>query len=184
MMGPYTPTWLAEEEDKPVFHLRCGTVFERDSFEGELDGRWRAGVVLQFMIQEAAVSGIEALMPGDEGKALVELVRAEAGGEALSPAEQAKVRRAIQVLEEHWPDYRLLVEQEARRNRLLPTLAFAQWCDGWENLKDEEGELVPYERSLIGKIPDDLLRRVPFTILRAVGLEAYSRQYAGTFRKN
>jgi len=184
MMGPFTPTWLDAEDDKPVFHLRCGTVLERDGFEGELDGRWRAGVVLQFMIEEAAVAGIEALLPGDEGQALIELVRAEAGGEKLSVADQVKFRRAIAVLEEHWPDYRLLVEQEARRNRLLPTLAFVQWCDGWENVKDESGEVVPYERNPLGKIPEEILRRIPFTQIRAAGLEAYARQYAGTQRKN
>lgn len=197
----FTPPWLVPSDGEkgkkqgkqpapPTFTLRAGSIIERDQFEAELEGRFGAGMVLGFRLLEAAVGGVRALL-GEEGIELEELLRAEfaaaassdRGGE-LSPQEKARLKATTEILARNWPEYAGLVEQEARRNQILPTLAFVQWCAGWENVVDREGAPVVYERGPTGDLPDHLLRRVPFTMIRAAGLEAYALQYGRAHAKN
>ncbi len=182
----FTPEWLkrGEEETWPRFMLRAGPVLERDQFEAELEGRHRAGTVLPFQLLDVVVTGLRALLGPEEAAPLEELVRAEYGGEELSPADRVVVKGATDALAEHWPEYQAAMEQEARRNAVLPTLAFVRWCQGWENVTDAAGEPVDYVRDALGRIPDEVLRRVPFTAIRAVGMRAYGLQYGRTELKN
>lgn len=181
--APYIPAWLAEEASPPKFHIRAGSIMERDEFEGQLEGE-DAGAVYPFQMQQAAIEGLTALLSEDEAAGLVELVRADMGGEDLSPADRAKLKTTADLLTKHWPEYRELRQREARRNNLLRTLAFMRWCDGWENVTDDAGQPVAYERDRLGVIPDEVLRRIPFLLLRAAGWEAYARQYGRIEAKN
>ena len=182
----FTPKWLAdaEGEAKPAFSLRAGSVLERDKFEAELEGEHRAGLVLSFQLLEAALGGLQALLEPDAAEPLVALVQSEFGGEDLSPTEKAQVKGATDILAEHWPPYRSLVEQEARRNALLPTLAFVRYCDGWENVKDDDGATVEYGRDKLGQLDASALRSIPFAQIRSAGLEAYKLQYGRHQAKN
>jgi hypothetical protein len=180
----FTPAWLAERDPAPVFFLRAASILDRDAFEAELEGRYRAGMVPGFLMLDAAIAGVRALVDGDDAEALIELIRAEYGGEKLPPEEQVKVKAATEILAAYWPDYAAGVEQEARRNAVLPTLAFLRWVDGWENLTGKDGEEIDYARSPRDGIADDLLRRIDPSTLRAAGLRAYAVQYGRTEAKN
>lgn len=197
----FTPPWLLASPEPggdkgkqavkpaapPVFLLEAGSIVSRDQFEAELEGKYGAGMVLSFHLLEAALDGLRALL-GDDATEIEELLRADlaatSDAEQLTPQEKAKVKAATEILAKHWPEYAALVERESRRSRLLPTLAFVQWCKGWENLVDANGEPIEYARSATGEIADELLRRVPFVMLRAAGLEAYGVQYGRTQAKN
>lgn len=196
---PFTPPWLLRAAEAggrkakkppvlPSYVLRAGSIIERDQFEAELEGRYGAGMVMNFQLLEAAVSGVRALL-GEDGSEIEELLRADFsssldGAEQLSPTDKAKLKSATEILGRSWPEYAGLVEREARRNSLLPTLAFARWCDGWENVTDREGKPVAFERDATGEIPDHVLRRVDFTQIRSAGLEAYAMQYGRSHAKN
>ena len=174
----FTPKWLVNEEEpgkQPRFFLTLATIIDRDQFDAELDGVYRAAEVPNFQLRDIAIEGLNALL-GDDAPDLVGLVLAQYGGEVLPADEMAKLKAAFDILAQHWPEYRAAREQEARRNRALPTLAFIRWCEGWENLTDKDGKPVEYAREK-GTIPDDLLRRVNPLIMRSVGLEAYRVQY-------
>lgn len=192
---PFTPKWLqtGEPETWPSLRFQMASLLERDQFEAELEGRYRAGQVYSFQLLEIAVTGIRALMPGDDGEALIELVRADYAAQlgdgkaivdALSPMEKTQVNAATDVLAEHWPEYRVAVEQETRRTAILPTLAFMRWCIGWERLTDDQGVEIAYSRDARGDMPEAALRRIPRLVLRAAGIEAYQRQYGRGAAKN
>lgn len=187
----FTPPWLATDaagddvKNPPVFHLRAGSILERDQFEAEMEGRHRAGLVLGFQLLEAAVAGVAALVPGDEGAGLIELLRSEfADGSDLSAVERAQIKEMGDILATGWPEYGALVEREARRMAILPTLAFATWCTGWENVTDADGAPVEYARDVRGNFADALLRCVPFNMIRVAGMEAYAMQYGRSQTKN
>lgn len=197
----FTPPWLVPAAPAgggkkgsgkiapvPVFLLKAGTILERDQFEAELEGRHAAGMVLSFHLLEAAVGGLRALLGKEDAAEIEDLLRSDysaaAGDGSLSPQERAKVKGATEILAKHWPDYSALVEQEARRSQILPTLAFVQWCSGWENVTDQDGAPVEYARGATGEIDDALLRRVPFTMIRSAGMAAYGLQYGRSQAKN
>ena len=182
----FTPSWLdkAEAPDKPVYFLRLGSVIERDEFDAMMDGRYRAGEVHRFQLRDIAIAGVRALVDPDDADALVQLIESEYGGEKLPPAEAAQVKEISDVLAKHWPDYAAAREIEARRNKLLPTLAFMQWCDGWENVADTKGKPLEYARTDKGEIPGDVLRRLVPVQLRVVGIESYSLQFGESDAKN
>lgn len=197
----FTPPWLVaakggagakpkkQASALPVFILRAGSIIERDQFEAELEGRYAAGMVMNFQLLEAAVSGVRALL-GEDGGEIEELLRADfaasTGGEAdqLGAQDRAKLKTATEILTRSWPDYAALVEREAQRNALLPTLAFVRWCEGWENVTDREGQPLAFTRSALGDVPDAVLRALDFTVLRAAGMEAYRLQYGRSHAKN
>lgn len=190
----WSPGWVKKEKGVkvPVFHLRPGTVLERDEFEGDLEGRHNAGGVALYVIREIAREGITALADSpDDAETMIALVEQDHdlqtkkdGAEPMDAKAKAQLREVFDILQKHWPDYRDAVAQNARHNNLLPTLAFMRWCDGWENLTDADGEPVEYSRNARGEIPDDVLRRIPALMLRAAGLEAYQVQYGRGQAKN
>jgi len=176
----FTPEWLKPKageaaDSVPVFQIALATVIERDQFDAELEGTYRAGEIARFQLRDVAIEGIEALL-GEDGGELVALLQSQYAGEDMSPIEEAKLKTATDILAESWPDYAAAREQEARRNRILPTLAFVRWCHGWDNLSDVHGEPLAYER-VKNTIPDAVLRRVPPIMIRSVGVEAYRQQY-------
>lgn len=183
----FTPPWLKAEGKKklPTFDLRPGDVLEREAFEAELEGKYRAAPVPRFQLRDAALAGIAALMPGEAGDALREIVLAEYDDpQALSTEDRAKAGAVAEILAEHWPDYAALVARNARNRALTPTLAFMRFCVGWEHVSDEDGEPVAYERNAIDEIPDEVLRRIPSWFIRAAGTEAYGLLYGRTQAKN
>lgn len=182
----FTPPWLTAmaEEQKPKFHFRLATVLERDEFEAELDGRWNAGEVYQFVLSDLAQAGIRALVQGDDADRLAESVRAHFSGDDLSMEEKAEAKAALDILSAHYPDYKIAIEQEARRNRILPTLAFMKFCTGWDNVTDRDGEPVPFTRNAMGEIAEESQRRINSLELRSAGLFAYGLQYGRTQGKN
>lgn len=181
----YTPHWIPEEaEIKPSFSIRAGSVIEREQFEAELDGKYRAGRVFSWQVMEIAVAGVSTLLPGDEGQALIELIRADQSGQTLSPEERAKFKQVIDILAEHWPEYREAAEQEARRASILPTLAFLSFVDGWDNVTDADGVPIAYSRDVLGHIPNDIQRRLKMTEMRGAGMAAYRYQYGEMNVKN
>lgn len=174
----FTPKWLvneAEPDKSPKFFVKLASILDRDQFDAELDGVHRAAEVPSFRLRDIAIEGLNALL-GDEAADLGALVLAQYGGEQLPPDEVARLKTVFDILAEHWPEYRAAREQEARRNRILPTLAFVRWCDGWENLTDKDDAPVDYARDK-GAIPDAVLRRISPIVLRAVGVEAYRVQF-------
>lgn len=183
----YTPPWLKAEGKKklPTFILRPGDVLEREAFEAELEGKYRAAPVPRFQLRDAALAGIEALMPGEEGAALKEIVQAEYDDpNSLSTGDRAKAGAVAEILAEHWPDYAALVARNARNRALTPTLAFMQFCVGWSNVSDDHGKPVEYERNAIDEIPNEVLSRIPSWFIRAAGTEAYGLLYGRTQAKN
>ncbi len=174
----FTPTWLVDKDEpgkSPRFFLKLASILDRDQFDAELDGVHRAAEVASFQLRDIAIEGLTALL-GEEAADLVGLVLAQYGGETLPSDEMARLKTVFDILSEHWPEYRAAREQEARRNRILPTLAFVRWCDGWENLTDKDGKAIEYAREKAA-IPDGTLRRISPIVLRAVGLEAYRVQF-------
>ena len=174
----FTPKWLvneAEPDKSPRFFITLATILDRDQFDAELDGVYRAGEVPAFQLRDVAIAGLNALL-GEDAPELVGLVLSQYGGEALPPDEMARLKAAFDVLAVHWPEYRAAREQEARRNRVLPTLSFVRWCEGWENVQDKDGTPIEYAREK-GVIPDAVLRRINPLVLRAVGVEAYRVQF-------
>ncbi|HUD30417.1 MAG TPA: hypothetical protein VMQ93_16225 [Novosphingobium sp.] len=165
----------ASSESVPRFFIKLASIIERDQFDAEMEGTYRAAEIAPFQLRDIAVEGLTALLEDEAGE-LIDLINAEYGGEKLEAKEGAKLKAAIDVLAELWPAYRTAREQEARRARMVPTLAFMRWCDGWEGLSDRKGVAVEYAREK-GVIPDEILRRIDPLVIRVVGLEAYSTQY-------
>lgn len=182
----HTPSWLkaGKGEKLPVYFLRAGSVLERDEFEAELDGRYHAGEVFSFQLMQIALEGVRALLPEEDAAPLCELIQSDFGGNDLDTKDRAQVKGVLDVLRLHWPEYQAASEQEARRSRILPTVAFLRWCDGWENVTDKEGKPVEYARTPLGLIPDDVQRRLDYTHIRSAGLEAWALQYGRAQAKN
>ena len=182
---PYTPKWLDKgpAKKRPRYLLRLATVLERDEFDAELDAMGCAEVHA-FQMRDVAIEGIRALVEADDADELVQLVESEYAGEELTPAEKSQAKEVIEVLEKHWPDYQALRERTARRDRILPGLAFAWWVDGWENVAGADGSALEYARGAKGEIPDELLRALAPVERRAVGIEAYRLQYGRSEAKN
>lgn len=182
----FTPAWLSAMpvEAKPVFLLRRGTVLERDELEAELDGRYQAGEVYRFVLSELAQKGIRELLPGDDVEQLVQSVQAHFSDQELSVEERAEAKAALDVLARHYPEYKVALEQEARRNRILPTLAFMRFCTGWENVRDRQGEPIPFARDTLGEIAAASISRIDTMALRAAGIRAFELQYGWAEAKN
>lgn len=190
----YTPPWLElvakDDPDAqallPVFTLRMGTILEREALDADLEGRYRARQVPQWLMLEAAVRGVRALLETADAEQVEEMLRSAHAEDAqeLDTAEREKVREVEEILSDHWPEYRQLTEQNARHDRTAPVLAFQRFCTGWQNVKGHDGEPVEFERNGRGEIPDALLRRLPPVVIRAVGFRAFNLQYGVGEAKN
>ena len=185
---PFTPVWLRTRKDPPAFHLRGGSLLDRTAFEARLDGEFRAGEIYGFVLREIRIDGIRNLCSEDDAARLIDLINqadtpSEDGGETLTAEEKALVKGADDILAQHWPEYRAASEQIARRNAMLPTLAFCTFCTGWDNLADDAGP-IPFARTALGEIAQESLVRVPHIMLHSAGVEAYRMLYGRGEEKN
>lgn len=198
--APFTPKWYPPGEG-PIFMIRAGDLAERQMLEAELEGQHDAGRVYRLDIEAAFDAGCERLLADapEELAALQELLAQEREIEkhnsdlfvqALGVAEAdrvafiaessrhlpdgdrqqlAEVRRLIR---EHWPDYRALLAQQARREALVPLLCFKRFCTGWEGVD------LDFAAGVDGQVTDDSARAVRANDLQAAGLHAYGLLYA------
>lgn len=180
----FVPPWLRPQDgpapaDAPTYLIRAGDVIERGMLEAELAGEHRAGPVYDFQLLAAFAGGIAALMPDDpDAERLIDLQRAEASGQKLPDDDARALVRARDVLTEHWPEYRALAAQIARRDQLAGILAFRRFCVGWENVPGT------YARGADGLVTMDALAAVDPVELRVAGLHAFELLYAGGQEKN
>lgn len=181
----FTPAWLRTLDAPPTFHLRVGALTERDLFEAELDGEYDAGKVYAHAIRASVLSGVAAL-GGDDAPMLTDLVNTFYSDSASDmPAdEQARMSELLDILQDHWPEYRRLAKQSARRLNLMPTLALQRWCVGWDNMTDTENAPVPFTSGPTGRPDDEAMRRLPPLFIMVAGTEAYSLQSGRGEEKN
>lgn len=172
-----------------VFWLKQGDVIARAEFEAELSGEHRAGQVLPFQINDELAAGVAALLP-DDPEAVMRvrtlcLTEMQATENEPMPAEdEAALAELRDLVEQHWPGYRRLIAQQARREQITPVVALRWFCTGWEGVTDSEEHPVDYARGPDGRVSLDALGAIdPFT-LRAAGLQAYRMQYGGGREKN
>lgn len=197
---PFTAPWHKNGEG-PVFMIRAGGVSERELFEADLAGEYNAGPVLSFEMAAAFSAGIETLLADapDQLAALRELRaaaaevaehnaevanRAEAlpeeerpafieqEGRKLSDVDRQGLEEAERIVRDHWPDYAALHRRRARRQALVPLLAFRQFCSGWTGLK-AECEIGPD-----GLVTEASAGAVPAMDMKAAGYHAYTLLYA------
>lgn len=175
----FTPSWREGEADAPVYLIRAGGVIERDALEAELAGTYRAPKAHLPEIRQARREGVLRLLADDpELDRVIELIdRETADGEdpdPPSPEDQRLLTEIHAILAEHWPDYRDLMGQIARRQELLPTLAFRRFVVGWENVS------APFTRDRQGMVSDASLRALDPLEMKVAGLRAYTRLYPET----
>lgn len=180
--------WQAEWDVKTggaVFYYRAATVTEREMFEAEAAG-YRAGRVFPWDLTKQFFAGLSALLPNDPESIdrLADAQRRSMYGEDLEAAEQAELDQVSDALIQHWPGYRLLIEQTARRDAVMPVLAVRRFVVGWENVFDDNGAPVACTRGLDGMITEDSLRNVVPLTLKSLGMEIYSNLYATGEAKN
>jgi len=198
----FTPSWLEGRKDAPVFRLRAGDVIERGQMEAELSGKYQAGKVWDFELRQAAIGGVTELLREDaaERDRALELINAELEFEIdraravttgdkgpedpLSADDRRQLVEIRKILEEHWPDYRDLLAQQARRREIAPIVALQRFCTGWENCRSEAGEPVPFERSADGRVKGSAIAALSSLEMIAAGNRAYGLQYGHGERKN
>lgn len=174
----------ADDPTAPAFYLRAGSVIERDMLEAELAGEYRAGQVYGPEYATAFAEGVTVLMADDPGRdtllALAAAEKALAPGQRLASDEEQLLKRARELVTEHWPDYRALIAQANRRHQILPLVAFRRFCTGWENIE----EALPFATG-----PDRLVTlaaagSIPSLLMKLAGLHAFGMLYAGGQAKN
>jgi hypothetical protein len=192
----FVPSWLRKAENPHTYLLRAGSIMEREMLEAELASDHRAAEVMPWDWDDAFHSGVAALLDADDAARLSGLYDAEqstwheqqqlivAGkveqAKALDLPEGdrqmlAEVRR---ILAEHWPQYRALVAQDARRRVAMPLLAFQQFCVGWKGLD------APFALGPDRRVAEASAIKVPVFELRSAGIEAYHMLYAAGAEKN
>lgn len=173
----YTPEWLKQDENAPVFLLRAGNVLERELMEAELASEHLAGAVWPWELQETIVSGLREL-GGEGSEELILLAETAHSGETMGDRDQAVLAEALALLAQHWPPYKLLLSQQQRRSQLIPLVAFRRFCIGWENID------APFKRGIDKLVALDAMADIPSTTLRAAGATAWRLQYGAAERKN
>lgn len=184
----FVPSWFdADDPASPVFYLRAGSVIERGLLEAELSGEYRAAPVYDFQLAGAFADGIAALLADDPGRdTLIALAASEAAlkeGETLDATERQMLAQARAILAEHWPAYRSLLAQLARRRQLLPLVALRRFCAGWENVTNDDRP-VAFARGLDGLVSLDAAGALPELVMKVVGAYAYDLLYPGAHLKN
>lgn len=184
----FTPQWLRDAPNMPVFYLRAGSLIDRDAFEARMEGEFDAGVVYDFQEKAIIKEGVAALAPEgdrDELIALVENHYALNQGERLPDVERARYVELLDILGKHWPDYRALRMQAARRENLLPTVAFMTFCVGWSNVNSTlTGEPLDFAVNDKGEIDPEVLIAMPSLMLKSAGQEAFRMLWGRAERKN
>ncbi|MCP3732010.1 hypothetical protein M9978_16415 [Sphingomonas sp. MG17] len=161
-------------DGQAVFWLRAGDVIERSEFEAEL-AEYRAPRVFDFQLSEALMAGVAELLKDDPDdiERIREIAAALESGDDVDAADRALFSGVQEAVAQHWPAYRTLIGQAARRNELIPTLAFRRFCTGWE------GDGLPLHQ----KGPDGLLTlaamdKLEPLLIRLAGMRAYQALYA------
>lgn len=181
----WSPPWLDGGDSAPVYHWRHGSVMERNLLEAEAAGRYGAGEIPAWSMHQAFADGIARLLPDDpDAGRLTEISQAEMRREPVEEADKALLDRARRTLAEHWPPYGALVEQQARRDAIIPTLAFRRFVTGWANVTDANGQPVVMARGPDQCLSDDVLALIePWHVL-VLGLNIYNSLYARGAEKN
>jgi len=161
-------------DGQAVFWLRAGDVIERSEFEAEL-AEYRAPRVFDFQLSEALMSGVAELLKDtpDDIERIREISAAVETGDEVSAADRALLSAVQETVAQHWPAYRSLIGQAARRNELIPTLAFRRFCTSWEG-KD----LPSYQKGPDGLLTLASMNDVEPLLIRLAGMRAYQALYA------
>lgn len=178
----WSPSWRDNDPDKPVYYFRAGPITERGMMEAEITAEYGGGRVYDFELREAFERGVDHLLADDpEGAARVKAINAQADADDLPADEAAFLAEVRRVLALHWPDYKALLGQAARRAEMSPIVAFQRYCVGWEG-----GGLPPFARGPDGRVKLELLgpAHVPALELKIGGTFAYNLQYAAGAEKN
>lgn len=179
----WRPSWV-DEAEAPTFTWRAPTVTERELFEGEM-ARHNALAVFPWDIATAFREGLAHLLADDpeEAERLEEIRSRQVAGEALTPVETGLLAETIAALMQYWPGYRLVVEQQARRETLLPLVAFRKFVTGWEGKVGPEDEL-PCTRGIDGMIKEEIVGQIDPSYMRSLGVTIYNGMYARGAEKN
>jgi hypothetical protein len=170
----FTPTWLTDQPNAPVFRFRAGSVAERGMLEAELAGTHRAGRVWEFELKNAVRDGVLTLLADDPGvDTLLALFDEQEEGVELSADEKQSRQAVIDVLAEHWQPYRDLTAQIARRRELAPIVAARRFLVGFENVD------TTFARGPDGLASEATLAAIDPLQLIAAGNFAYSLLYGG-----
>lgn len=198
--APFTPPWY--KDGGPVYMIRAGTAVDRELLEAELSGRYDAGRVFDFELAAAFNAAIDHLL-ADSPEQLAELRAllgaeaevAEANAAALDAAaalpeeeQEAYLKANLASLSDndrqtlaetralvakYWPEYAALTARQARRNNMVPLLAFGYFCGDWSGLDH------PFEKGMDGLVSMKAIGNVPPLDMKAAGLHAYRLLYAG-----
>ncbi len=172
--------WPLPWDSEVQIMLRAGDVIERGEFEALLSENG-AGRVFDFQLREEVVRGAESLA-ADDTEALNrvrECLAAEEASEELTVADADFLSTVRELLQRNWGPYRVLLARSARRNELIPTLAFQHFCTGWSG-KD----LPAFKKGIDGLVSLDVVGQLDEMIVRVAGMEAYRQLYAAGQEKN
>lgn len=173
----FTPEWRQEEEVQPVYLLRAGNIIERELLEAELAGEHRAGRVSQLELRTVFCDGVATLLKdSDAAGQIIELVMQDEGD--LDATSRQLLFEAREVIEAHWPEYRALKSQAERRAAILPIVAFRQFCTGWENVEDRDGEPLAFKRAPDGQVSLEAMAKLMPIDVKLAGYKAYNLLYA------
>ncbi|HCB75398.1 MAG TPA: hypothetical protein DEP91_04375 [Sphingomonas bacterium] len=175
----FVPPWREAEPSPPRFYLRAAGVIERAQMEAELSGTLRAGRVYGFELRAAIVSGVQTLLRDDrELDAILALIATEQEDAAsLTDDDRRVLVQTRAIMEEHWPEYRDLLAQMARRNELAPIVALRRFCVGWENVTSNRGQSIEFSLGFDGMVTEKALSAVPELEMMAAGNRAFALQY-------
>ncbi len=181
---PWSPPW----DPKTAFMVRAADVLERGEFEAEL-ASFGAGRIFPFQIEQAFMEGVEALL-ADHPADIERIREVQAAFEALEPGqklpaeEQGLIEGAREAVRAHWPAFRALIAQEAKRQEIMPTLAFRRFCTGWEGGNIDGSPLPEYRAGIDRLILLDTMKAVDPILIRLVGLHAHNLMWATGDAKN
>lgn len=168
-------------EGAATFMLRAGDVIERGMMEAELAGQYRAARVLDIDLVKAMREGIEALLTDDqaEKEIVLDLIDRRQSGdnpEPLTDDEKQLLTQVEDILSEHWPAFRDLKAQMARRHEIAPIVALRRFCTGivGKGLRDCE---IEFKLGPDGAVSSDTLSMIQPLEMSAAGHRAFSMQF-------
>jgi len=176
---PFALPW----NEDVVFMIRPGDMIDRGKVEAAL-AEQAAEAVFDFQLAATFEEAVNELLSDnpDEAGQLLAIAAAEAAlepGEKLPANEAAALSEAREAVRGSWPAYRALMAQAARRNELLPTVAFQRFVTGWQ------GEDLPeFRKGIDGLLTLGVMSQFPPIVIRAVGFRAYQALYATGEVKN
>ncbi len=177
---PFTPKWLEGEAAPLIFNLRAGDVIERELFEAQLAGPLLgAGELWPWQRHSLLLEGLNAI-GGEDAPHLCMLAETAMRSSLDDPAEKALLQDVTALVAQHYGPYRAMVEQDERRQKVLPILALCRYCVRIDNLP----EGVEPKRGIDGFFDPASLTGIDPLALRVAGVEAYNRQYGEGARKN